>query len=103
MTKQNEGQESQLPPDFLARLRRHPELHERIDAILRIVEDTDGDALKADAAEERVTQEVRQMGQEALQAWAGRKLVRVEAEYEESPLYKRREKKGSPGTPGSER
>lgn len=103
MTKQDEGKECQLHPDFMARLRRHPELHERIDAILRIVDDTDGDAIKADEAEERVAQEVRQMGHAALQAWAERKLVRVEAEYAASPLYKRREKKGSSGTPGSER
>jgi len=68
-------------------------LHERIDAILCIVDDTDGDAIKADEAEERVAQEARKMGHDALQAWAERKLVRVEAEYEESPLYKRREKK----------
>lgn len=101
MTKKDEGKESQLHPDFIARLRRHPELHERIDAILRIVDDTDGDAIKADEAEERVAQEVRKMGHDALQAWAERKLVRVEAEYEESALYKRREKKSSPGTLGS--
>ncbi len=97
MTKKDEGRESPLHPDFLSRLRRHPEMHERIDAILRIVEDADGDALTADEAEERVAQEMRKMGQEALPAWAERKQERVEAEYEQSSLYQRREKKGSTG------
>ena len=101
MTRKEAVKEHPLSPDFLARLRRHPELHQRMDAILRIVEDSDGDAVKADEAEERVAQEIRKMGQETLQSWAERKLARVESEYEEGSLYKRREKKGSTGRHGS--
>jgi hypothetical protein len=97
MRKKGLSTENELSPDLIASLQRHPELHERIERILRIVEDADGDATKADEAEERVAEELRKMGQEALQSWAERKLQKVEAEYEQSSLYKRREKKASTG------
>jgi hypothetical protein len=96
--KRNEPtKKNQFNEEFIERLRRHPELYERIDAILRIVEDADGDVTKADEAEERVVEEIRKLGQEALQSWADVKLEKVGSHYEESLLYKRREKKNSAG------
>jgi len=55
------------------RLKRHPLLHKRIAALIGIVEDSEGDLDKANAAEERVIQELQQMGKEALQGWAKEK------------------------------
>ncbi len=65
-----------LTPDrnetLLERLDRHPVLRNRVESLLRVVEDTEGDGEKADAAEQRVIEELRQMGHEALTAWAER-------------------------------
>jgi hypothetical protein len=54
------------------RLNRHPLLRARMDSLLEVVEDAAGDFEKADAAERRVIEELRQMGNEALTAWAER-------------------------------
>ncbi len=55
---------------LLERLNRHPHLRARVDSLLAVVEDAAGDCAKADAAERRVIDELRQMGHEALTAWA---------------------------------
>ena len=81
------------------RLQKHPHLQARIETLLGVVENTTGDAVKADEAEQRVAEELRQMGHEALQAWAERKQARVEAESENRSDLSRKEKKGSTGTP----
>jgi len=52
------------------RLNAHPHLRERVDQLLGIVEDTEGDLEKADEAERRVIEELRRLGQEVLQDWA---------------------------------
>ena len=54
--------------EFFARSQRHPELQAKFDALLAVVENAPGDANKADAAEQRVFEELRQMGQPAIQA-----------------------------------
>lgn len=64
------------------RLREYPELRVRFEEMLAIVENADGDIVKADEAEERVIQELRQLGQSALQGWAERKQRRVQRESE---------------------
>jgi len=64
------------------RLREYPELRARFEEMLAIVENADGDIVKADEAEERVIQELRQLGQSALQGWAERKQRRVQRESE---------------------
>jgi len=61
------------------RLREYPGLRERIEALVGVVENASGDVVKADEAEQRVVEELRQLGQAALQAWAERKQRRVEA------------------------
>ncbi|QLH48621.1 MAG: ISKra4 family transposase [Candidatus Accumulibacter cognatus] len=57
---------------LLERLNRHPTLRARMESLLGVVEDAAGDLEKADAAERRVIEELRQMGNEALAAWAER-------------------------------
>lgn len=75
------------------RLREYPELRARFEEMLAIVENADGDIVKADEAEERVIQELRQLGQSALQGWAERKQRRVQRESEGQREVTRKEKK----------
>src|SRR5215510_9045957 len=79
--------------EFLARLQRHPELQAKFDALLDIVDNAAGDALKADEAEQLVFEELRRMGQQAIQAWAERKQQRVEADCDARSDLGRKEKK----------
>jgi hypothetical protein len=52
------------------RLNKHPHLKNRIEQLLKIVEDAEGDLEKADEAERRVIEELRKMGNEVLHDWA---------------------------------
>jgi hypothetical protein len=83
------------------RLREHPHLYERIIRLIEVVENTDGDVVKADEAEQRVLDELRKMGQTALQSWADRKNERVERAADADPALQRKEKKASTGRHGS--
>jgi hypothetical protein len=79
--------------EFFARLQRHPELQAKFEALLDVVENAAGDANKADEAEQRVFEELRQMGQQAIQAWAERKQQLVEADCDARSDLARKEKK----------
>jgi hypothetical protein len=86
------------------RLNRHPVLKARIEGLLAIVEDAGGDLEKANAAEERVIEELRQMGNEILHGWAQNQEQKKSKELEESERQVRhKEKKTSIGTLDSER
>ena len=52
------------------RLEGYPKLKNRIGALLAIVEDSGSDLEKADDAEQRVIEELRQMGNDVLHDWA---------------------------------
>jgi len=66
------------------RLTLHPELHQRLESLLDIVEDAKGDLDKADAAEERVIQELQQMGKDAILYWAKAKEAKKTKQYLET-------------------
>jgi hypothetical protein len=84
-----------------ARLNRHPALKDKIMALLSVVENAEGDIVKANAAEERVIEEVRQIGQTALQAWAtGQNQVQSEQFIAVQPQAHRTRQKKSTGTVG---
>jgi len=90
---------------FEERLNAHPHLRDRVDQILSIIEDSEGKIDKADEAEERVIEELRQLGQEVLENWAMNKEKR-KAEELKSALnreVKRHFKKNSTGTRRSEK
>ena len=55
---------------FITRLNHHPHLRERMETLLNVVENVAGDCTKADVAEQAVIEELRHMGNEALQSWA---------------------------------
>jgi len=52
------------------RLNKHPHLKKRIEKLLEVMENTDGDFQKANDAEQRVIEELRKMGNEVLHDWA---------------------------------
>ena len=85
--------------DFLQRLQRHPELQAKFESLLQVVENADGDATKADEAEQRVFEELRLMGQQAMQAWAERKQQRIETDCDARSDLARKEKKASLAQP----
>lgn len=87
------------PDVFLQRLQRHPELQAKFESLLNVVENAAGDATKADEVEQRVFEELRLMGQEAIQAWAARKQQRIEADCDARSDLSRKEKKASLADP----
>lgn len=52
------------------RLMNHPQLKNRIEALLDIAENTSGNLELADVAEEQLIIEIQKTGQEVLQTWA---------------------------------
>lgn len=83
---------------WLERLNRHPILRARMESLLCVVEDAAGDLEKADAAERRVIEELRQMGNEALAAWAERGVEKSVAAARVEPKLRSTGKKNSIGT-----
>jgi len=53
------------------RLERHPQVRARVLRLLDVLENTSGEIRRADEAERRAIDELRAMGQEVLQGWAG--------------------------------
>ena len=51
------------------RLERHPALKARTERMLDVVENASGDVQRADEAERRAIEELRQMGLEVMQDW----------------------------------
>ena len=80
------------------RLSAHPQLKERMEALLAIVEDTPADVTQADEAERRVIAEVRRMGNEALCSWAAHQEAAQRAVVEQQGVA-RAGKKNSTGIP----
>jgi len=80
------------------RLRDHPELRAKVESLLAVVENAAGDVEKAAEAETRVTEELRQMGNEVLQAWARRQAERKGSEVAQQSGVQRKKKKPSIGT-----
>src|SRR5215831_2229445 len=57
-------------PSLEARLKEYPELRAKIETLLSIIENAGGDVEKASQAEQRIIEEMRQMGNEVLHGWA---------------------------------
>ena len=71
-------------------------------SIAAAVENADGDLMEADAAEERLVEEMRDLGRAALQGWARRRIDATEQEIRQRPLMRRQGKKNCAGTRNSE-
>lgn len=74
-------------------LNAHPQIKARIVSLLAAVEDAGGDLKKADAAEQRMIEEMRRMGQEAMQAWADGQVKKTEQVLREEGHVQREGKK----------
>ena len=85
------------------RLEKHPELKERFEMILDIVENAAGDVEKADEAERRAIEAVRQLGNEIVQGWAEDQHQKKNNEYDQKPEASRKEKKLSTGSRSSQK
>ena len=53
-----------------SRLNAHPALKVKIESLLSVVENVDGELQSAHEAEQRVIEEIQKLGQTALQGWA---------------------------------
>lgn len=82
---------------FLAILDAHPDLRERFVSIAMAVADTEGNLKEADAAEERIVEEMRLLGREAMQEWAQTQVAATEREIRQQPAMHRQGKKNSVG------
>ena len=89
--------------ELTERLRQHPELQGTIEEYLDIIDNCCGDVAKADEAEHRFIELLRQMGQKGMQSWAERKRVKMEADSDGRSELTRKEKKGSIGIRRSEK
>ena len=85
------------------RLKEYPELKAKIEAMLAIIENAGGDVEKAADAEQRIIEEMRQMGNEVLHSWARRQQQKKEDEYQAQPGVNRKRKKNSTGIRGWEK
>jgi hypothetical protein len=84
--------------ELAEQLNRHPEFRDKVKELLDIMDNKSGEANKADDAEDLIWEELREMGQRAMQDWAERKHERIVAESDTRRELSKREKKGSTGT-----
>lgn len=83
---------------LLNRLNEHPELRSRVESMLLVVDDEMGNLQEADAAELRLIEEMRKMGQESLQAWATSQATKAAQSVAQENKTWREGKKNSAGT-----
>lgn len=90
--------------ELCERLRQNPELKERVEQLLSIIENEDGEATLANDAEQRVIDELRQMGKDALQSWADRQSNKASDKLKkQKPGVQKHGKKNSDGTAVTEK
>lgn len=82
---------------LLAFFQSQPRLRDRLASIVGAVGNLDGDLGEADAAEERLIEEMRLLGREALQGWADKRLETTERDVWGQPGIHRHGKKNSSG------
>ena len=82
---------------LITTLRAHPELRQRVSSIVLAVEGDEGELKEADAAEERMVEETRLLGREALRSWAERRVEATEREIRQRPQMHRQGEKNSAG------
>ncbi len=88
----------ELSDDALtAALRAYPGLRERVSSIVLAVEGAEGELTEADAAEERLVEEMRLLGREALRSWAEKRVEATEREIRQRPQMHRQGEKNSAG------
>ena len=76
--------------ELAEKLARYPEIRQRFEELVTLVEEG---ATSADAAEERVIETLRNLGQESLQSWADSTSQRVSAQTQQNIPKSRKETK----------
>lgn len=84
--------------ELLEKQNANPFLRERIGSLLLAVEDESGNLREADAAEMRIIDEMRQMGQESLAAWARHQVHKTAQEVSQAGQVWHEGKKNRDGT-----
>lgn len=56
--------------ELAEKLAHYPEIKKRVEALIQIVENSDGETQLADVAEQRVIDSLRDLGHESLSHWA---------------------------------
>ena len=85
---------------FLSRLNEHPELRERMEGLLNMVENETGNFTKANDAEQYTIEELRKMGNDILHSWARKAVTKSSPNFDEqNKAYSGDGKKKSNGTP----
>ena len=88
---------------LFAFLQSHPGFRERLASIVGAVGNADGDLDEADAAEERLIEELRLLGRVALQDWAEKRVEVTERDVRSLTGIHRQGKKNSAGIRNSAR
>ncbi len=84
---------------FLSRLNEHPELRERMEGLLDMVENETGNFTKANDAEQYAIEELRKMGNDILHSWAKKASTKSSVNFgEQNKTYRGDGKKKSNGT-----
>ena len=86
---------------LLTFLQFHPSFRDRLASIVGAVGNLDGKLGEADAAEERLVEEMRLLGREALQGWADERVEATERDVRGQAGMHRQGKKNSAGTRNS--
>ena len=93
---------SQMSDEEIMRgLREHPQIRDRIASLLAVVNDSAGDLKRADDAEDRLIEEIRELGREAMRTWAQGQVEQTEEDIRRTGRAHREGKKNSAGTPRS--
>ena len=88
---------------LLAFFQSHPGFRDRVAAIVGAVGNLDGTLGEADAAEDRLVEEMRLLGLEALQGWAEERVEATKRDVRGQAGIHRQGKKNSAGTRNSAR
>ena len=93
--------EQPLPNDeeLMRALNANPQIKNRLASMLAVVQDAAGNLKEADSAEMRLIEEIRLMGQEAMQSWANRQVELTEQAVRRGGQVRREGKKNGAGTP----
>ena len=68
---------------MIEQMREHPELMERFQAILGLAQCEDGPVRRADDVEDMLVEEVRQLGNTTMRAWASKTEEKVSRQFKE--------------------
>ena len=78
-------------------LAQYPEIRERVEALLAIVQGEGEEVRRADEVEERVDEQVRGLGREVIQSWGQRQAGQQERAWSGRRGVTRKEKKSCGG------